>query len=162
MFFAAEKEAKLASEHPVASLTPRTEEMDDFQQKIAKLQNNVEEIMDKIDKTKIQPLQKASLLKMAACVDLTSRPQIDQCMQKNQVSMATAQNIINQETQQFQQRLERCMMDCQDSVRDKNFKSEDSMNNAYYACATTCVDKTIGMLKTLQGRIEKEIDAKTK
>ena len=129
-----------------------------FQAKIELAQKSTEDMMDSLDKGRIRPLQKASLLKMAACTDLSTRSQIDQCMQKTQMPMNVAQNIINQEMQQFQQRLERCMLDCQDSVRDKNYNSEDAKEKAYYSCAASCMDKNLALLKSTQARIEKEID----
>ena len=133
-----------------------------FQGKMESASRATEEMMDAVDRAKVRPIQKASLLKMAACTDLASRAQIDQCIQKSQVSMQIAQNIISNEMQQFQQRIERCMMDCQDSVRDANYKSEDAQNKAFYSCATSCMDKNMALLKSTQARIEKEIDSKTK
>ena len=117
-----------------------------------------EQVMDDIDKTKIRPICKASLLKMAACTDLATRPQVDNCMQKSQQGMTVAQNVLQSEMQQFQQRLERCMLDCQDNARDANYKSDDAREKLFYSCATTCVDKNMALLKGVKARIESEID----
>jgi Eukaryotic protein of unknown function (DUF842) len=133
-----------------------------FSSKIEAAQKTTESMMDDVDKKCIRPLQKASLLKMAQCVDLPTRGQIDSCMQKSQGPMNFAQQIINNEMQQFQQRLDRCMLDCQDSVRDANHRSEDASQKAYYSCASSCMDKSMGLLRATQARIEKEIQEKTK
>ena len=131
-----------------------------FQKKVDAAQEAQQDMLDALDKSRIRPMQKASLLKMAACTDLTSRGQIDQCMQKAQIPMTVAQSVVNQELGQFQQRLDRCMLDCQDSVKDSNFKSDDARDKAFYSCASTCVDKNMSLIKSTLARIEKEIDSK--
>jgi primosomal protein N'' len=131
-----------------------------FQKKVDAAQEAQQDMLDALDKSRIRPMQKASLLKMAACTDLASRGQIDQCMQKAQIPMTVAQSVVNQELGQFQQRLDRCMLDCQDSVKDSNFKSDDARDKAFYSCASTCVDKNMSLIKSTLARIEKEIDSK--
>jgi hypothetical protein len=130
--------------------------------KIEGAQKATDGMMDDMDRKCIRPLQKASLLKMAACIDLPSRSQIDSCLQKSQGPMNLAQQIINNEMQQFQHRLERCMLDCQDAVRDANHRSEDASQKAYYSCASSCMDKNMALLRPTQARIEKEILEKAK
>lgn len=142
---------------------PSTTVMDPaFSAKIEGAQKATDGMMDDMDRKCIRPLQKASLLKMAACTDLPSRSQIDSCLQKSQGPMNLAQQIINNEMQQFQHRLERCMLDCQDAVRDANHRSEDASQKAYYSCASSCMDKNMALLRPTQARIEKEILEKAK
>ncbi|RYH26700.1 DUF842 domain-containing protein [archaeon] len=64
------------------------------------------------------------------------------------------------EMSQFQDRLSRCSMACQDEVRDRFSSSQDSagakreMGN----CMSTCVDKHVALLKSVQTVLERDID----
>ena len=129
-----------------------------FETKVQAAQVATDAMMTEIDKSKIRPLQKASLLKMAACTDLPNRNAIDQCMQKSQHAMNIAQQVTQNEMQTLQNRMQRCMMDCQDAVQDSNYKSDDSREKLFFSCATSCVDKNMALLKSIKARIESEID----
>ena len=134
-----------------------------FERKVQEAQRQTEAVMDEVDRNKIRPLCKASLLKMAACCDLPGgRPQVDECMRRNQHGMNLSQQIVQNEMEQLSQRVQRCMAECQDTVRDANYRSEDAGQKAMYSCAAGCIDKNMAMLKGVKARIEGEIDKAVK
>ena len=67
---------------------------------------------------------------------------------------------------QFQGRLQRCSMDCQDRARDKyptisansSEKDKEKFEVEMLNCATACVDKHISLLRSVSARLEGEID----
>jgi hypothetical protein len=78
--------------------------------------------------------------------------------------LQVVQQILQNEVNIFQNRLQRCSADCEDSVRDRypNLQtSENDFNKAQremYQCANICADKHIAMLKGIQIKIESDLD----
>ncbi len=74
------------------------------------------------------------------------------------------QNLLNGEINKFQQRLQRCAMDCQDEARDKfpsletNQKAMEQATSFATGCVSKCADKHIAMLPALQTKLEQDID----
>ena len=68
----------------------------------------------------------------------------------------------------FQNRLERCSMGCQDSVKDKfgaleqNSPKVPAAQKQLLGCMASCVDKHIAMLKSVQYKIQQDIDKAVK
>lgn len=64
----------------------------------------------------------------------------------------------------FQNRVNRCAQQCSDEVNDKfsdapnNPANQEAAQKMMHNCAQVCVDKHIAMLKSLQVKIEKDID----
>ena len=133
-----------------------------FEQQAAALQRAGMDMMESVDKSRIRPLQKQTLQKMAACTDLSTRDEINECMERSQRLMTVAQSIVDHEGQGFQERFSRCMLDCSESVKDRDFKARDAAEKFYFSCGRGCVDKSMALVKVTQSRMEKEIDEKLK
>ena len=80
-----------------------------------KLQSAVEKMLDSIDKKHLRPMQKKSYLQMASCFDnnSASQSQLQSCVEKSALSIQNAQNVIQNEMNGFQGRLQRCVQSCQ-------------------------------------------------
>lgn len=112
-----------------------------------------------------RPLQKCAYLKMAKCFDdpSASSQQIQSCLGSAGAPVNAAQNIIQGEMNQFQNRLQRCSMDCQDIATDK-FSNQSSPSDRekfereVLGCMQSCVDKHITLLKNMGAKLESEID----
>ena len=106
---------------------------------------------------------------MAACYDVrgASGQDIQNCVQGTNRRMEAIHNIIQNEMGQLQNRLERCSMGCQDEVRDKMAGKDNTPANMAAAekvaldCTTSCVDKHIALLKSVQYKIETDIKTAT-
>jgi hypothetical protein len=121
----------------------------DGEQLNRKLQAAVDTMLQSIDANKMRPMQKKTYLAMAACFDnkTASSQQIESCLNSSSHSVKVSQQIIQQEMNQFQSRLQRCGADCEDSVRDKNPNlsdqaSVDRAQGQMTSCMSTCVGKS--------------------
>ena len=85
---------------------------------------------------------------------------IHRCVQNCAGPTTFVNNVIQNEMNQFQDRLQRGSRACEDEVRDKFGDSSDhaAMQKAMVACMSKVVDKHIAMLPTVQSNIEKNLD----
>jgi hypothetical protein len=67
---------------------------------------------------------------------------------------------------QFQEKLTRCSMVCQDEVGEKYDlsgpnaeRNRDAAQKALMNCLNGCVDKHVSLLKSIQSKLEKEIQS---
>ena len=78
--------------------------------------------------------------------------------------MKVVQQIVQNEMNQFQNRVQRCAMDCSDAIQDEYpnlsstspsvAKAQQKLNS----CMNTCADKHIALLKGISAKIESDID----
>jgi hypothetical protein len=117
-----------------------------------KLQGAVDVMMNTLDIKRLRPMQKKAYLEMAACYDTktfgkdSTGEQIQSCVQNSQRPIQMSQQIVQQEFNNFQQRIQRCGASCEDSVRDGNQNLEDQSQvdkaqGQMTACMSTCVGK---------------------
>ena len=119
----------------------------DGEQLNRKLQAAVDAMLQSIDANKMRPMQKKTYLAMAACFDskTASTQQIESCLNSSSHSVKVSQQIIQQEMNQFQGRLQRCAADCEDSVRDKNPNLSDQASiERAQGQMTTCMSSCVG------------------
>ncbi|CCI45810.1 unnamed protein product [Albugo candida] len=123
-------------------------------------------MMEQLDVKFIRDFQKRGYLCSAQCFDdkTSSSEQIQNCVERCQFPMQQLQNVIQQELQSFQNRLQRCAMDCQDRARDSipinekvDHMTQSRMQKEMEACVGQCVDKQIQCIPTLQKRLEQNI-----
>lgn len=84
---------------------------------------------------------------------------VQSCVERCSLPLTRSQNYVQNELQYFQKRLQRCVMDCNDSVRDRMpaSPSNDDISkytNEFEKCAKTCVDKHIGLLPNIVKQIK--------
>lgn len=128
-----------------------------------KLQRAVHNMMETVERERIRPLQRKSHLKIADCFGNTkaSSSEVEQCANNCFVPLQHIQSAVQREMNQFQDRLSRCSMDCQDQARDRFSDSKDEAGAKKFmnSCMSTCVDRHISLLKSVQGALERDIDA---
>jgi hypothetical protein len=131
----------------------------------AKLQGAVNKMMDNVDAKYLRSMQKETYLKMAGCFDKHSTSQsLQNCLQTQDILMKSVQQMIQNEMNQFQERLQRCSMGCQDEVNDKFSLTSDSSQNEIakaeqhiLKCSGVCIDKHIALLGPLEKNIVSKI-----
>ena len=131
-----------------------------------KLQGAIDIMLKTIDAERMRPLQKKTYLEMAACFDnkTASGSQIEGCLQNSSLAVSGCQQVIQNEMNLFQNRLQRCIADCEDNVRDKfpNFETNQSQTekaqNLLMSGMSVCVDKHVDLLKSVKQKIEADID----
>lgn len=98
--------------------------------------------MEKFEKSTIIPMQKQAYLCAAKCCDKAANTQqLHACIQDCERSVHAAQNAANQHVGQFQQRLQRCTVRCQDEAQEAlpSSPSEAQLHTARVRGAAVCV-----------------------
>ncbi len=89
---------------------------------------------------------------------------MEACANRCSVPVQNIQIVIQNEMNSFQSRVNRCAQQCSDDVNDKYGDASNSAANQEAAqkmmhnCALGCVDRHIALLKSVQAKIEKDID----
>jgi hypothetical protein len=122
-----------------------------------------------VEKDTLRPLQITTHKKIIDCYSNknASSQECEHCANNCTVPIRNAQNLIQNEMSQFQQKLQRCAMVCQDEVTSKyggnpSEKDMPAAQKAANSCVSSCVDKHIAMLKAMQSKIESEIQSMVK
>ncbi|GLE00903.1 hypothetical protein PINS_up019375 [Pythium insidiosum] len=128
-----------------------------------KLNDAVSKMMDTLDRKVLRDFQKDGYVCAAKCFDNKSwsTEQLQHCVERCQMPMQQVQNYMQNELQSFQNRLQRCAMECQDRARD-SMPSSGNPSDAQMAaiekdmqsCFNHCVDSHLKLLPTLQKRVE--------
>ena len=134
----------------------------------ARMEGEARTVIDEIDKALIRPILRSSYACIVKCYDKAGKngtsEQIDHCSRNCQASAQQAQAMVQNEVGQFQNRLQRAMMQCQDEAQDivaagssndarRMKKAEDALIN----CMSKTVDSHIGLLYPMKDRISKEL-----
>ncbi|XP_067656902.1 protein FAM136A-like [Haliotis asinina] len=137
--------------------------MEDIQ---ARVQKAVHESVAKIDIECLRKMQADMHRCSVKCCENTKAglEETQNCLEKCAIPVNKAQNYLHKELQMFQDRLQRCAMDCQDKIRDKvTANTTEAEANKYRseleACVVKCgnvhVDMLPGMMKKIQGVLNK-------
>ena len=125
-----------------------------------KLQTAVEGLIDAVDKQHFRGIRKAAFLCSAACCDAkTSHEELQACVSTCQTKMVSAENLLGAELEAFQGRLQRCAMQCRDSVADKVSGTPPQaelqrLQAQVDACASKCVDDHVASLGAVKRRMD--------
>ena len=131
-----------------------------------KLQEAVDAMLNKLERDRIRPIQRNSHLKIAECYanKSASAEEVEACANHCSLPIQKVQMIIQNEMNVFQNRVNRCAEQCSDEVNDKFSSVADSPANQQAAqkmmhdCAQSCVDKHVALLKSVQAKLEKDLD----
>ncbi|KAJ8598678.1 hypothetical protein CTAYLR_003097 [Chrysophaeum taylorii] len=128
--------------------------MSSYDQLQPKLEHAVNEVVEEIDKKHLRPLRKKAFLAMAKCCDGGgSREAFHQCVQRAGIPEEKANQVVQYELNEFQDRLRRAAMSCQDAVKDSGVTDPDQASAAMDKCLAGVVQKHISMVPTLKKRI---------
>lgn len=91
-----------------------------------------------------------------------SSDEIQRCIQAAGAPAEHIQAVVQNEMNNFQNRLSRCQASCQDEVIDKFGRNEQSdpkgAEKLLISCLNRCVDQQIAVLPNIRSNLEKEID----
>ena len=134
----------------------------------AKLDGKAKTMLDDIEKQTLRPIARQSYVCAVSCYDKAGKTgpaeQIQHCVQQCQAPYQQAQAVVNNEVHQFQDRLNRAMMQCNDEARDfmtpdiqTNAKQMKLLEDTVGKCFTNCVDKHIGLLGGMKSRVVSQL-----
>jgi len=129
----------------------------------AKMETEARVVLDGLEKQWLRKIAKSSYQCVITCFDKagTTGPSdvLDQCSHNCQAKYSNANSIVQNETAQFQNRLNRAMMDCQDQARDmiKPGMEQDPrqltiVENHVLKCMSKTVDSHIKLLRPMKER----------
>ena len=86
----------------------------------------------------------------------------NRCVERCQEGTVKAQRFVQSELERFQEQLSRCVLQCQDEVKDKVTPSTsdadiDKYRLEFEQCAIACCDKNIGKLGPLTRRVKETL-----
>lgn len=103
----------------------------------------------------------------AACCDNkeSSINSVQKCIENCGMPLQTAQKYVQQEFDHLQDRLQRCIMSCNDAVRDKMGTSVNESESSRYTkefegCATKCVDSHLDLVPNALKKIKEILNKK--
>ncbi|KAL2716102.1 protein FAM136A-like [Vespula squamosa] len=138
---------------------------------VAEQRRRVEDLMTRM----IEEMDKAYLRRMqgdmhrcaATCCDNESYNilQVQNCVENCSSSLNEAQNYVQNEFVRIQNRLQRCVMDCNDTIKDKMSSNltqneVDRYSEEFDKCATKCVDTYCDLLPSLEKSMKNVLSSK--
>eukprot|EP00521_Asterionellopsis_glacialis_P007650 CAMPEP_0195287896 /NCGR_PEP_ID=MMETSP0707-20130614/4778_1 /TAXON_ID=33640 /ORGANISM="Asterionellopsis glacialis, Strain CCMP134" /LENGTH=149 /DNA_ID=CAMNT_0040347701 /DNA_START=31 /DNA_END=480 /DNA_ORIENTATION=+ len=130
----------------------------------ARMEGAATSMMDDLDRRTIRPLAHQSYKCVVQCFDKAGSKESSQflshCSQQCQMPYQQANQILQTEFHQFQQRLNRSMQTCQDQARDQlvpgqeqNAKAMAKVEQALLKCMSKTVEEHIQLLPSTKERI---------
>jgi len=128
------------------------------------IQDGITNMLEQLDKSCIRQMQGDMHRCAAKCCDdyKLTMEQTQDCIQRCQGPILAIQNYVHKEISNFQSRIERCVMDCQDKIRDQVSPgtSDDQMNKfreQFENCVKKCADTNCDQIPQLRKRLEESI-----
>ncbi len=134
-----------------------------------KYEHQLQETYNEIDKSHIRRIQKNVFDCSSACCDNTtaSYEEIQKCVERCTTPLHTAQEYIKSEFEDFQNRVQRCLMVCNDKVKEKMEREKvkefsGKYRTEYEECAISCLSKHKELLSMMTHRIRDTLDKNVK
>lgn len=132
----------------------------------SRVQNAIKDFINTVDRQHLRKHERQMHLCAADCCndkDMTVED-VHRCVEKCQAPTQRAQQYVQGELERFQDMLQRCVLQCQDEVKDKvgpNTSEADirKYRGEFETCAIACCDKNINKLPGLMDKIKASFDA---
>ncbi|XP_041369187.1 protein FAM136A-like isoform X1 [Gigantopelta aegis] len=135
--------------------------MDEVQ---ARVQKAVSSMVNSLDKECLRKMQADMYRCSTKCCEnqSSSLEEVQNCIDRCSTNVNKAQTYIQNELQNYQSRLQRCAMDCQDKVRDKVSPSatEEELSKhkgELEKCVVKCADTHIDLIQPLLKKMKEVI-----
>lgn len=128
----------------------------------------LQETYDALEKSHIRSAQRRMYICAAECCTNLEQSTIDvnNCIEGCNAPLLNMQRYLKNEYEYVQNRLQRCIMNCNDSVKDKmevvphnvTNKTEAQYKQEFEDCAVNCIKKHIEMIPTVLFKIKSTLD----
>ncbi|RZF44929.1 hypothetical protein LSTR_LSTR013119 [Laodelphax striatellus] len=129
-----------------------------------RLENEFHRLLDDLDKSHLRKLQYDMHMCAAQCCQTKdgTMEQVHQCMKNCNIPVDNAQTVVQNEVSSIQTRLERCIMQCNDDVRDDMSPNPTSAemtkyNQKFESCASKCFDNVLLNIPKLANKITQKL-----
>jgi len=126
----------------------------------SRVQSSIKKFVNEVDKEHLRPMERSMHLCAADCCgnNTASIDDVHRCVERCQEGTVRAQKFVQQELERFQETLSRCVLQCQDEVKDKVTPATPDSDLAKYrtefeVCAIACCDKNVAKLPTLTKKV---------
>ncbi|XP_060536196.1 protein FAM136A-like [Cylas formicarius] len=134
------------------------------EQQRQRIEQEMTKMINELDLQYLRKMQ-ADMHRCAAkcCEDnQASLERVQKCVEKCSVSLNWAQSYVQKELEGLQNKLQRCVMDCNDDVRVKmgvnpTDSEVEKFTKIFEDCATKCVDKQIDFMPSLLKRMKTDL-----
>lgn len=130
----------------------------------SRVQNEAENMLTTIEKEHIRPIQREAHLCAARCCENQNlgTQNVQDCISKCFLPAHRGQEYVNQEINNFQERLSRCAKTCQDRIQDKisihTTQSEAGrLQEEMNACVDECCDSHREVLPKMFERMKERL-----
>ncbi|GKY94407.1 hypothetical protein MPSEU_000406700 [Mayamaea pseudoterrestris] len=134
----------------------------------AQLEGNAQTTIDEIERLYIRPVARKAHVCAVSCYDKAGNKgpmdALNACVRTCQGSHQQANNFLQNEINQFQNRVHRAMADCQDEARDlmvpgweQDAKLTSKVETALLSCMTKAVDSHSKLLKPMKDRVSQQL-----
>ncbi|XP_055379470.1 protein FAM136A [Condylostylus longicornis] len=140
-----------------------------IEQQRQRIEQEITKVVDDTDKEYLRKMQ-VEMHRCAAkcCEDQNSSVDVVQrCVERCTTPVTRAQRFVQNELESYQQRLQRCVMQCNDDIRAEMSPNPNETEVARYTdkferCAIKCVDKHLGqipqLMKTIRSVLSKGVN----
>jgi len=131
-----------------------------------RVQSAIKNFINEIDRAKLRDYERRMHLCAADCCSDSSAnvEDVHRCIEKCQAPTQRAQQYVQTELERFQETLSRCVLQCQDDVKDKvgpNTSEPEirKYRGEFETCAIACCDKNIAKLPNLMEKLKAAFDS---
>lgn len=123
----------------------------------------VEEMVQSLERDHIRKMQSHMFRCSAECCDrpTDSMAEVHNCIKRCHTSLDQAQALVTSEMENFQDRLSRCTMHCNDKAKDlfDSGAKEPAVRSLMDRCVGTCVDDHINLIPSMTRRLKENLDS---
>ncbi|XP_015597668.1 protein FAM136A-like [Cephus cinctus] len=137
------------------------------EQQRKRIEDTMTKMVEEIDRTYLRKMQGEMHLCAAKCCSngTQSVQSVHSCVEQCSTTLNKAQQYVQGELERVQNRLQRCVMECNDNIRTEMGPNptQDEVNKfseQFEKCATKCVDTYCDLLPSLEKTMKKVLDSK--
>ncbi|XP_018328812.1 protein FAM136A [Agrilus planipennis] len=123
------------------------------EQQRQRVEQEMSNLVNEIDRDYLRKMQADMHRCAIKCCenDSYSVEKVQRCVETCSLPLQNAQNYVQKELEQLQSRLQRCVMDCNDEIKDKmgpnpSDSEIEKFTNMFEKCAVKCVDKHLNII----------------
>ncbi|XP_032683243.1 protein FAM136A-like [Odontomachus brunneus] len=132
------------------------------EQQRKRVEDHMTKIVEEIDKSILRKMQRDMHRCAASCCENETYTihKVHNCVENCSTSLHKAQQYVQGEFDRVQNRLQRCIMECNDNIKDKvgpnpTQTEVDRYGDEFEKCATKCVDSYCELLPSLEKTMKK-------
>ena len=132
----------------------------------AKVQASIKQFVNTVDQQHLRAMERSMHECAANCCSnkTASIDQVHSCVEKCQAPTFKAQRFVQTELERFQEGLSRCVLQCQEDIKDLVTPNASDAEIAKFrsdfeACAVKCCDQNIARLPQISKRVEETLAA---